>query len=90
MPNLKDAQNEAFAKMTESIEQDLAMHDLLKIGFDKNGEIDFLASARITKLTKEQMQEFRAMIPVAISVCEQLYTMGVEERNKPVQVLGEI
>lgn len=54
---------------------------ILNIGFDKNGEAEFGASAYVMELTFEQMKEIRAMIPVAIGVLEQMWKD--EQMRKP-------
>lgn len=48
-------------------------HDILTIGFDKNGDAEFGVTCTVTELTFEKMKELRAMIPVAIGVMEDMW-----------------
>jgi len=48
-------------------------HEILTIGFDKNGEAEFGANASVMDLSHAQMKEVRAMIPVAIACMEQMF-----------------
>ena len=47
--------------------------DIITVGFDKNGDAEFGVRCIVTELTYEQMNEMRAMIPVAIGVMEQMW-----------------
>lgn len=47
--------------------------EILTVGFDKNGEAEFGASASVMDLTFAQMNEVRAIIPVAIGVMEEMW-----------------
>lgn len=57
---------------------------ILCVGFDK-GEVDYALGARVTDLTFAQMQEFRAMIPVAIAQAEFMW----RESHEPVAAQQE-
>lgn len=54
------------------------LRDIIRIGFDKNGEADFRITMAIQNLSLEQMQALRAMIPVAIGVGEDLFRQRIE------------
>lgn len=56
-------------------------NDLLTVGFDKNGSMDFGVRCSVADLTYEEMKELRAMIPVAIGVMEQMWRD--EQMRKP-------
>lgn len=47
-------------------------NELLKVGYDK-GEVDFSVNSGVYDLSYEQMNEFRAMIIVAIGTMEALW-----------------
>lgn len=47
---------------------------LITIGFDKNGEADFGVSGQAMDLSMREMQQVRAMIPVAIKVFENTWS----------------
>ena len=52
--------------------------NLLSVGFHK-GEPDYRASMLVQDMTFDQMQELRAMIPVAIAALEDIWS----RRNVP-------
>lgn len=54
-------------------------HDILTVGFDKNGEVDFGIRATATDLSRKQINEIRAMIPVAIGVLEDMWRRNTEK-----------
>jgi hypothetical protein len=46
---------------------------LITIGFNKNDEADFSVRGDFMELTLKQLQELRALIPVAIYVAEDMW-----------------
>lgn len=59
------------------------MKELLRVGFDKNGEIDFSISG-VAELSYEQMKVFREMLIVAIGVAEDVW-----KRNQAIEPAEE-
>lgn len=53
---------------------------LLEIGYDKNGELDFGVSCLVGELTIEKLKELREMIVVTIYVAEDMWRR--KEGNK--------
>lgn len=58
---------------------------MIQIGFDKNGEAEFLISATISDLSFERMKELRAIIPVAIGVAENMWRNSKHLKNPASQ-----
>lgn len=55
--------------------------DIIRVGFDKNGEADFRICAVIGELTQKQMDELRVMTFVAIGTAEDMRRRAVAERG---------
>lgn len=56
-------------------------NDLLTVGFDKNGSMDFGVRCSICDLSYKEMTELRAMIVVAIGTMEEMWR--AEQMRKP-------
>jgi uncharacterized protein (DUF2141 family) len=55
--------------------------DLITIGYDKNGEMDFGILGTVQTLTYEQMKELRSMICTAIYVAENMWHKEQESKS---------
>ena len=56
----------------------MKIENILSVG-KGNGEMDFEIAATITDLSLEQMNEFRAMLSVAIGTAEQMWRQALHE-----------
>ena len=63
---------------------------IIQIGFDRNGGAEFRVSSQVGELDLPNMNRLRAMIPVAISQAEQLFTAGNQKRNPAGQEGGKL
>ncbi len=59
------------------------VRDLITIGFDKNGEADFGIRGHVADLSMKEMQQIRAIIPVAIGVFENMWR---DARNSEMNI----
>ena len=57
--------------------------ELITIGFNKDGEADFGIRGDVIDLSLEQMQELRAMIPVAIWCAENIWRQHMGKEDLP-------
>lgn len=72
-----------YKRDLKNMERDVD-RELITVGWHK-GEVDFRVSGMAADLTFEQMQQLRAMIPVAIAQLENMFMRGVQERNPAAQ-----
>ena len=64
-------------------------HDFLKVGKDKNGELDFGIRASVCDLTYEEMTKLRAMICAAIGTMEHMWRRE-QQRKGPMAPAAKI
>ena len=58
------------------------MEQIISVGINNKGEIDFSVSAKITELDFVAMQEFRAMIIAAIGTAEIMWRRSEEVKHQ--------
>ena len=58
--------------------------EIITIGFDKNGEVDFGVNCSISELSLKQLKEIREMIVVAIWCAEDMWRRNNQPTNQPI------
>ena len=61
--------------------------ELIAVGYDKNGEVDFGVNCSVINLDYKQMNEIRAMLIVAIGTMEDMWRREQQSKN-PAQMEG--
>ena len=59
-------------------------HDILTVGFDKNGEADFRVRGSICDLDLERMNRLRAMVAVGIGTMEDMWRRERQHSSQDV------